>query len=59
MDENLKNLNKLVGNYEQVSTIQLILPNLKRLQKEYKTLPLQQYCRGITICFKTYYKSVN
>ena len=23
MDENLKNLNKLVGNYEQVSTIQL------------------------------------
>ena len=34
MDENLKNLNKLVGNYEQVSTIQLYPTEFEKTPKK-------------------------
>lgn len=36
MDENLKNLNKLVGNYEQVSKIQLYPTEFENSQKSIK-----------------------
>lgn len=36
MDENLKNLNKLVGNYEQVSKIQLYPTEFEKLPKSIK-----------------------
>ena len=34
MDENLKNLNKLVGNYEQVSKIQLYPTEFEKTPKK-------------------------
>ena len=34
MDENLKNLNKLVGNYEQVSKIQLYPTEFEKISQK-------------------------
>lgn len=38
MDENLKNLNKLVGNYEQVSKIQLYPTEFEKLPKKHQAI---------------------
>ncbi len=52
MDENLKNLNKLVGNYEQVSKIQLYPTEFEKTPKKHQTILIQQHCRRIKYVLK-------
>ena len=59
MDENLKNLNKLVGNYEQVSTIQLYPTEFEKTPKKsikrflYTALELRKSAQRLPIVFTT------